>query len=38
MIAVIFEVWPAEGQQENYLELAARLQDDVIKIDGFVSI
>ena len=29
MIAVIFEVWPAEGQTQNYLDLAAsyRLRD-----------
>ena len=38
MIAVIFEVWPAEGKREPYLALAARLRADLEKIDGFVSV
>ena len=38
MIAVIFEVWPAEGQKETYLDLAAGLREELTKIDGFISI
>ncbi|MBV8634523.1 MAG: antibiotic biosynthesis monooxygenase [Burkholderiaceae bacterium] len=38
MIAVIFEVVPHEGKQEDYLEAAARLKPILEKIDGFVSI
>lgn len=38
MIAVIFEVWPASGQEERYLELAADLRSELERIDGFVSV
>ncbi len=38
MIAVIFEVWPAEGHAAEYFELAATLKSDLEKIDGFVSV
>jgi heme-degrading monooxygenase HmoA len=38
MIAVIFEVWPADGQMQTYLNLAATLRPDLEKIDGFISI
>ncbi|MGQ0578320.1 MAG: antibiotic biosynthesis monooxygenase family protein [Betaproteobacteria bacterium] len=38
MIAVIFEVWPAEGHAGEYFELAAALKGDLDKIDGFVSV
>ncbi|WP_374356248.1 antibiotic biosynthesis monooxygenase [Chitinimonas sp.] len=38
MIAVIFEVWPAPGQQPAYLALAAELKAELAQIDGFVSI
>jgi heme-degrading monooxygenase HmoA len=38
MIAVIFEVWPAEGEMQHYLDLAAALKADLQKIDGFISI
>ena len=38
MLAVIFEVWPAEGQAAEYFNLAAALKADVEEIDGFVSI
>lgn len=37
-IAVIFEVWPAEGCRERYLDLAAALRRDLEKIDGFISV
>ena len=38
MIAVIFEVWPADGRREDYLELAAALKPLLERIDGFISI
>ena len=38
MIAVIFEVWPAEGRAGEYFDLAASLRFDLERIDGFVSI
>ena len=38
MIAVIFEVWPAEGHMDHYLDLAAALRPELDQIDGFVSI
>jgi len=38
MIAVIFEVWPAEGRRSEYLDLAAELRPLLDEIDGFISI
>ncbi len=38
MIAVIFEVWPKEGQEGRYLELAAMLKPRLETIDGFISV
>ena len=38
MIAVIFEVWPAEGRRDEYLDLAAALRPLLADIDGFLSI
>ena len=38
MIAVIFEVWPAEGRADEYFDLAARLKSDLQNTDGFISI
>ena len=38
MIAVIFEVWPAEGRKDDYLTLAASLREDIGRIDGFISV
>ncbi|WCM26605.1 antibiotic biosynthesis monooxygenase [Sphingomonas sp. QA11] len=38
MIAVIFEVRPADGQRAGYLDLAAALRPELEAIDGFVSI
>ena len=38
MIAIIFEVWPAEGEQNHYLDLAAALRSDLEKMDGFISV
>jgi heme-degrading monooxygenase HmoA len=38
MIAVIFEVWPVDGQRQRYLELAAALRGELDTIDGFISV
>ena len=38
MIAVIFEVVPAEGREGEYLESAAALRGELEAIDGFVSV
>ncbi|GAB3375221.1 antibiotic biosynthesis monooxygenase family protein [Massilia agri] len=38
MIAVIFEVEPAEGQRQAYLDIAAGLRAELETIDGLVSI
>jgi len=38
MIAVIFEVTPAEGRKQEYLDLAAELRPELEKMDGFISI
>ena len=38
MIAVIFEVVPAPGRKQEYLDLAASLRPDLERMDGFVSI
>ena len=37
MIAVIFEVWPAEGERQHYLDLPAALRADLEGMDGFIS-
>ncbi|MEM7496683.1 MAG: antibiotic biosynthesis monooxygenase [Pseudomonadota bacterium] len=38
MIAVIFEVEPADGAMEGYMALAASLKAEVEAIDGFISV
>ena len=39
MIAVIFEVWPADDERrDQYLHIAASLRADLVQIDGFISI
>jgi heme-degrading monooxygenase HmoA len=38
MIAVIFEVIPATGRKQEYLDLAASLRPALEQIDGFISI
>jgi len=38
MIAVIFEVVPAPGRKQEYLDLAERLRPELEKTDGFISI
>jgi heme-degrading monooxygenase HmoA len=37
-IAVIFEVIPAPGKKQEYLDIAAALRPELEKIDGFISI
>jgi heme-degrading monooxygenase HmoA len=38
VIAIIFEVWPAEGRAAEYFDLAAALKAELQRIDGFISI
>ena len=38
MMAVIFEVQPASGQQEAYLQAAAALRPLLEAVEGFISI
>jgi len=38
MIAVIFEVWPAQGERDTYLALASGLRAELAEIDGFISV
>jgi len=38
MITVIFEVVPAPGRKQEYLDLAEKLRPELEKLDGFVSI
>ena len=38
MMAVIFEVWPASGRKDEYLQPAAALRTEVEQIDGFISV
>ena len=38
MIAVLFEGWPAAGQGETYLDIAARLRPMLDGVPGFISV
>lgn len=38
MIAIIFEVEPAEGKMAPYLDLAAELKPMLMEMDGFLSV
>lgn len=38
MIAVIFEVWPADGRAQAYLDIAANLRQQLEQVDGFISV
>jgi heme-degrading monooxygenase HmoA len=38
MIAIIFEVIPAPGRRQEYLDLAAALRPELERQDGFISI
>jgi len=38
MIAIIFEVEPAPGRKDEYLDIAAAMRPLVEQIDGFISV
>lgn len=38
MIAVIFEVSPADGQRDRYLDIASGLRTELEQIEGFLSV
>ena len=38
MIAILFELWPAEGRADDYFDLAAGLKAELERIDGFLSV
>jgi heme-degrading monooxygenase HmoA len=38
MIAVIFEVWPAESERDHYFALAKALQPELDMVEGFLTI
>jgi len=38
MIAVIFEVFPAEGKRQEYLDMAAAMRPLLDTVDGFISV
>ncbi|MEO9803716.1 MAG: antibiotic biosynthesis monooxygenase [Reichenbachiella sp.] len=38
MIAVIFEVNPKAAHKQEYLDIAAELKSELVKMDGFISI
>lgn len=38
MIAVIFEVTPASGRMQDYLDIAGPLRADLEGIEGFISV
>lgn len=38
MIAVIFEVEPAEGRKDEYLDIAADMRPMLDEIEGFISV
>ena len=38
MIAVIFEVEPAYGRRDAYLDIAAALKPELEAIEGFLSV
>lgn len=38
MIAIIFEVHPADGHKDQYLDIAAAMRPLAEQIDGFISV
>ena len=38
MVSVIFEVWPHPDHRAGYLDWAAELKNELVKMDGFISI
>ncbi|BAQ67992.1 monooxygenase protein [Rhodovulum sulfidophilum] len=38
MIAVIFEVEPADGRKQEYLDIAAEMRPMIGQVEGFISV
>lgn len=38
MVVIIFEVWPAQGKTNTYLDIASALRSELEKVDGFISV
>ena len=38
MVTVIFEVWPHPEHRDGYLNWAAELKEELVKMEGFLSI
>jgi len=38
MVTVIFEVWPRPDHRQGYLDWAAELKSELVKMEGFISI
>ena len=38
MVTVIFEVWPAPEHRQGYLDWAAELKSELLKMEGFLSV
>jgi heme-degrading monooxygenase HmoA len=38
MIVVIFEVWPGDGRQGEYMDHAGQLRAELQQVDGFISV
>ncbi|QFT64647.1 antibiotic biosynthesis monooxygenase [Roseivivax sp. THAF30] len=38
MIAIIFEVIPAKGRKDEYLDIAAEMRPMVHEVEGFISV
>lgn len=38
MIAVIFEIAPAEGRKSDYLDIAAEIRPTLDQVEGFISV
>jgi heme-degrading monooxygenase HmoA len=38
MVAVLFEVYPAEGKRDQYLDVASKLMQALQSVDGFISV
>ena len=38
MVSVIFEVWPHPDHRQGYLDWAAELKTELLKMEGFISV
>jgi heme-degrading monooxygenase HmoA len=38
MVSVIFEVWPYDEHRQGYLNWAAELKSELLKMEGFISV